>query len=400
MNKRLKNGMKIRICEMKNSDSITFILKLNSGSATEPKNKRGLTHLVEHMCFRGHCGKTQEEFYYAIEKIGAHLRGATYRDCILFEITVLRQYISDAVDIIRGLFEDNEWTYEDIRREKNVVLCQMQGASDWCFRQLIYDFFCKSSAGECSLGTANKVLRCTKRDLTTAKKELFTASGAELIVVGNVTEAEAARIESVFSDVPDSKDKKMIDITPKRFLNRDSRDFHYYNDDSEESVLAVAFDIEKCGQMRTSVEILRSALCGGLFSPFMLKLREELGLLDEITSGCDFYDFGGIMYLIFQTDKENAGVLETAVNELFLKHPNIIDMRTFECAKAAFTDRVLALESTSRDFANILAFNESISSIDEYISQYSAITLEEVHSVAQEIIKRQNATAYFYNYLR
>lgn len=397
MRKVLNNGITVRTSRTDKSDSVCLILKLSGGAAWEEKIRRGITHLVEHLCFRRFRGMSQADFYYEIEKIGGHLRGMTYRDCVMFEITVLKKHLGAALNIIRGLFNENGWTREDIRREKQVVLRQLENSGEWKHKQLMYDFFCKAPAGECVLGTKNKILRCTQSNILHWKNVLFNPMNAEIIAAGDITDADEKQIEATFSDIPKRSENVLSDIKPARFLTRTKLDVHDYEYDSDFCALSLAFDIDTKEINRRAAEILHSALARGLLAPFNMRLREELGLLDEITSGCEFYNFGGIMYFMFEASKTQADVLLGEISRLFSEQTSALDVRAFECARAAFTDRAKALDFTPRDFAYILAFDDGIDSFEQYISQNSKVAYDDVSSAAKEIFREANVTVNTYN---
>ncbi len=397
MIRKLDNGIIVRSCFLKNSNSVCLILKLNIGSAWEKQNRRGITHLVEHLCFRRHKGISQSDFYYKIEKIGGHLRGITYRDCVLFEITVLRKHLFEAIDILRGLFDENRWTYEDIRKEKQVVLRQIEDSGEWKHKQLIYDFFCKAPAGEYIHGTENKVMSCTKNNINIWKNTIFNTNLAEIIVVGNIIEKDMSHICDIFSDIPKSSSILLSEIKPKRFLSRNKCDTYFYEDGEESAALSLAFDIDTEHIQKRYMNILHNALCCGLLSPFTMRLREEKGLLDQITSGCDFYSFGGVLYFIFEVEQKNFELLSSSVSDLFVDQIKNLDKRAFECAKAAFTDRAEALLFTPCEFAYFLAFNGEISSPEQYLDEYVSVEYDAVCEIAANVLKKENVTINIYN---
>ncbi len=389
--------MKIRVCKKALQESVTLVLKLNGGFFEEEKNKRGITHLTEHLCFRKYQGMDQADFYYEIEKIGGHLRAMTCRDCVLFEITVLKKHLLKAAEIIRGLFDENGWTYDDIRREKQVVLCQLEKAGDWHHKQMMYDFFCRSTIGKPLIGEKSSVLRITKNEIDNHKKALFSANRAELILVGSLNDSEAEEIANLFCDIHSFSEEKRKNITPARFTARNKCDLHYYQDGSEEKALCLSFDINKKYTKPRVAEMLCNTLAKGLLSPLSMRLREEMGIIDEVDSGCEFYDFGGIMYFIFEASGHSAAKLFSAVSAVFAEQKTQLDARAFECAKKAFTDRIRATENTPRDFAYIMAFDDDVSDFDGYVDYNETITYQNVTNAAKQIFTLENAAISFYN---
>ena len=195
----LQNGITLRSCQLGNTHSITLMLMLRGGAAWEPARQKGITHLVEHLCFRRCAGMCQEEFYDKVECTGGYLRGITYRDRVLFEITVSPSHFNEAADILRNLFQENGWTYEDIRREKAVVFRQMEDGNDYCLETMISDLFNHSPCGEPVAGTRKKLEKLTRPQIEAHKAELFRSKNREIILAGPISPDHIRYAREVFS---------------------------------------------------------------------------------------------------------------------------------------------------------------------------------------------------------
>lgn len=384
------NGITIRACRMEGTHSITLILFLNGGAAWEPARQKGITHLVEHLCFRRCAGIPQEEFYYRIERTGAYLRGVAYRDRVLFEMTVSPPHFDEAVNILRDLFEENGWTHNDIRREKAVVFRQVEDANDYCLETMISDFFNHSSSGEPIMGTNRKLERLTKPQIEKYKQELFCSENCEVILAGPITLDHIQYVRNRFSSVAKTAAKERPDITPKYFLNRQSKHDQLFADETNTVKVGLTFDIDTSKVLPIEAELLRQLLCSGLLTPLTMRLREELGLLHEIQSNTEFFDFGGLMYFIFRVDKDDALLLMEEVTRILVRQKECIDRKAFDCVYAAYTDGARSLFDDPRRFAYELAFDCGITTPQRYIERNRSIAYEQIASAAKEIFKPQN----------
>lgn len=386
----LQNGITLRSCQRGNTHSITLMLMLRGGAAWESARQKGITHLVEHLCFRRCAGMSQEEFYYKVECTGGYLRGITYRDRVLFEITVSPAHFNEAADILSSLFEENGWTYEDIRREKAVVFRQMEDGNDYCLETMISDFFNHSPCGEPVAGTRKKLEKLTRPQIKAHKAELFCSENCEIILTGPISSDPIRYVQEAFSFVTRSAAKECADIMPTYFLNRQSKHDQLFVDEADMVKVGLTFDIDTSKVLPIEAELLRQLLCNGLFTPFTIRLREELGLLHEIRSNTDFFNFGGLMYFIFSVHKGDTFLLMDEITKILAQQKKCIDKRAFECVYAAYTDGAGILFDDPRSFAYELAFDDGITTPQSYVERNRSITYEQIGRAAKEIFKPQN----------
>lgn len=386
--KTLDNGITIKSCKMENTHSVTIILSLKGGAAWEPISQKGITHLVEHLCFRRCNGMEQKKFYYQIERVGGWLRGVTYRDSVLFEITVHPKYFNEAISIISSLFYENGWTNEDIRKEKAVVCREIDDRNSWAFHQIMYEFFEHKSAGDFIAGTQAKVMRLSKPQLVKWKKQLFATNNATIIITGNMSDIDIENAHNLFAKVPKNISPVFEDIMPKSFLSRKNTDDKYFTDDCNYIKIALSFDIDYKKISVIQAEILESTLCRGHYAPFDLRLREDLGLIYETESNVEFYNFGGQLYFIFDVHKDKALLLLDEVTALILEQKRCLNQKAFECVKTTITDGKENLLVSPRDFAYLI--DDKITTPQSYLDKNRAVTYQEVQQAARDIFKTEN----------
>jgi predicted Zn-dependent peptidase len=378
---------------MEGTHSITLILILKGGAAWESRGQKGITHLVEHLCFRRRDGMNQEEFYYKIERLGAYLRGVTSRDRVLFELTVIPERLGAAADVLGSLFEENGWTREDIRREKEVVFRQLEDGNDYCLETMISDFFNHAPAGEPIAGSRKKLERLTRPQLEAHKAELFDSARCEIILTGPITPDHTRYARKRFSRLVKSASKKLADITPERFLAREARHDRLFTGEADKIKIGLTFDIDTSKITPIQAELTRGLLCDGLLTPFAARLREELGLLHEFQNNLEFYDFGGLLYFIFGAREDQAAQMMDEITGILARQRERLDKRAFECVGAAYTDGMAALFDSPRRFAYELAFDSGISTPQSYIERNRQITYEQLGETAREIFRSRNMIA-------
>lgn len=241
----LANGVVIKACTMPDTHCVTLLLALKGGAAWEPLAQNGVTHLVEHLCFRRAGGVPQEPLYFDIERTGGHLRGVTYRDSVLFELTVHPKHFHAAAAILRRLFDDNGWTHEDIRREKQVVCRQIEDSHAYLLPTMLSDFFDRAPSGEPVIGRSGKVNRLSRAAIEQWKDQLFNTHCATLIPTGDFSRDDLRHAEELFGTIGRARATALADIRPATFLLRSGAQNGLYTAEEDRVTLGLTFDVDK-----------------------------------------------------------------------------------------------------------------------------------------------------------
>lgn len=375
MKKILENGIVIHSLDLPDTKSVTVLLSLYGGAAWEKRAQKGITHLVEHLCLRRVAGKKQSDVYYDIESVGGILRAVTYRDRVVFEITLPKEHLFRALILLRDMFEENGWTNEDIRREKEVVCREIESSGDWCYKRMIYDFFDEQPQGDYICGTVSKVSRISKNELAKWKERLFCTEGTEIVIAGAGTDTA----ERLFNDLKMKKQTFCEDISPKGFLCREDCDDRIYTYDSNTVWVVLNFDIQQ--EYIKNARLLKDALCGNLYSPILLKLREECGLIYEACADVQEYTFGGLMYFMFEVSADKTAHFTQELATIFKQEKACLCKKAFECAFAYMKDGYKSLSD--------MAYSVFRDTTD--------LSYESVSSTAKHIIKPENMRIMFYD---
>ncbi len=374
---KLKNGIVINSLKMENTDTVSAILMLKGGVIYEPRNLNGITHLIEHLCFRRLAGIPQRELYYKVERNGGYLRGTTYRDCIIFELTMPKEYFVDIPCILRSLFDDNRWTYEDIRLEKEIIYREIEQTGDWTYKRIVYDFFEEKSYGAEILGTKNKIKKLTYKQIIDWKNKLF--ENPQIVLCGNFSDIQLDEFCKSFTDIPSLKNKEPVDIMPESFLMRNSKSDRCYTEQGDYLNLGISFDLNID---KPTANLMVKTLFGLGISPFNMRLREEMGFVYDIDTSFSYFDFGGILTIILDVHKDKAVNLIKEFAKTLIEQKQQIDYKAFECAQKRldFENRITV--QNSRDMAYLVAFDES--------NDFAKITYEQIQNGARKVFLPQN----------
>src|ERR1700722_11044628 len=118
----LPNGVRVVSERVTHVQSASIGLWVGVGSRDEEDPKRGISHFIEHMLFKGTPRRSAREIADAIESRGGHLNAFTSKEATCYEARVLSEDLPLAVDILTDMLRNSLFDPEEIQREKGVVL--------------------------------------------------------------------------------------------------------------------------------------------------------------------------------------------------------------------------------------------------------------------------------------
>ena len=127
---KLPNGMTILCWPQAHLHGIEFGLYLKGGPIYETEETQGVSHLLEHLCFRGLGGLSHDELQRGLNRIGAELEGMTTAEALVFRLSTLPRYFDGVLEVFLRFFDGTPWTAEQIEQEKQVVLRQIEQAEE------------------------------------------------------------------------------------------------------------------------------------------------------------------------------------------------------------------------------------------------------------------------------
>ncbi|MEO2154401.1 MAG: pitrilysin family protein [Nanoarchaeota archaeon] len=215
----LDNGIPLNLIKTK-AETIGFGFSVKIGSAFEEKEKRGISHFLEHMLFKSNKRYKAEEINKTIELSGGKVNAFTDRDITAFLFEVVPEGFEKALDIFYNMFINDKYKEDEFKTEKEVVKSEITiYESNPSYK--IYDLAFKSLFGESDLGepivgTIETINNVEKEDLEEFKANYYTTDNIELFLVGNFKDKHINLIKNTFGKIEESKSKKKKEPTIKK----------------------------------------------------------------------------------------------------------------------------------------------------------------------------------------
>ncbi|MBQ8536629.1 MAG: insulinase family protein [Clostridia bacterium] len=392
----LANGMTVLACPMDQLHSIEMGLYFKGGALYENRQNQGISHLLEHLCFRSLNGLTQRELYAKLDAIGATLRGSTYQEALTFRLETAPKYFDAALELMSRFFLPYTWTPEEIDQEKRVVLRQIQNDAPG-FQEKILTKYWQSKAGAFPLmGTEKSVTEMTAATIHKWKKNVFQPQNACFVITGNFSQGMLSAVQSVFEEIANTTQEPPFEqTTPVDFCMRDGRSDQVINGDWDWAQVQLSFDVDDDLVFPLCTDVLNWILGVGLSSSLFMELRETLALTDDI-----------------QSRVETAGLFRRLTIDYFVPHEHLVEslerigtilsgfkryvpVSQMERTRAFFTDNLRFQYDQASEMNELMGFawlsdNIAETDLETQAAMYEDMTCEDLNNAAQAIFRPEN----------
>src|SRR5476649_1915012 len=158
---RLSSGLSVVTDRMPHLESATLGVWVGAGSRDEKPDEHGISHMLEHMAFKGTTRRSARQIAEAIEAVGGDLNAATSVESTAYYARVLKADVPLALDVLSDILSDPTFDPNELRREQNVIVQEI-GATEDAPDDLVFDrlqetAFPEQPVGRSILGTPDSV---------------------------------------------------------------------------------------------------------------------------------------------------------------------------------------------------------------------------------------------------
>jgi predicted Zn-dependent peptidase len=387
----LDSGVRVVTERVPGVRSVALGFLIGTGSTVERDEQAGISHLLEHMLFRGTERFGSEEIDQIFDEMGAEANAGTDKEATSLYTRVLDGHLARAFDVMSDMI----WRprFGELEAEREVVLEEIamyeDDPQDRVFEELERAIFGGHPLGRPVIGTAEAVSAVTREHLRDYHRERYTPGSIVIAAAGSVehetlVELAAAAAPGADQAAPAApgSDAGRPDFARRvRFLEKETEQFH---------VCVGGAGMPRDDERRFALRVLEGVLGGTSSSRLFQEVRERRGLAYSVFSYSNLYAHTGEVGVYVGTRPENlAEALEVVAVELrrCVEHPATEQelMRSRENLKGRM---VLGLESTGARMGRLGAavLNEQpVLSADEVIERVDAVTLDDLRAVAEEL---------------
>jgi len=396
----LANGLTVLSETMPGVRSVAFGAWVRAASLHEPRELMGVSHLLEHMVFKGTARRSAKQIALELEALGGSLDAYTSREHTVYQARVLDEHLDVAADVIGDFVFGPSLRATDLDLERKVVLEEIAMVDDTP-DDLVFELHNESLWGRhpygySILGTRDSVSALRTTDLRALHERAYHPSQLIVAASGHVEhDALLETLERTGWTSRSGGDASRLDVpTPvaeppvRRHVARDGAQTH---------IVVGSTTVAHGDARRHAVILLSTMLGGGMSSRLFQRIREELGLAYSIYTFQSFHADVGMHGVYVGTGPETArDALEAIGTELADVAERGLPEAELAMGKSQLKGQItLSLESvTSRMYrcAGVELYGEPYRSLDEMLALIDAVTPEEVAGVARDFFAPERQT--------
>ncbi len=387
----LPNGLTVLSEQMPGVRSVSFGAWIRSASVHERAEEMGVSHLLEHMVFKGTERRSAAEIALALEAVGGGLDAYTSREHTVYQARVLDAHLELAADVIGDMVFHPALRDADLTLERRVILEEIAMVEDTP-DDLVFELhnaalWGQHPLGYSILGTRETVSRLGTAELRALHERAYHPEQIVVAVAGNVQHDALLEVlaRTGWTDQPrGGHPQPMVapvpDVAPEvRHVDRDGAQTH----------LVVGSRAVRHGDPRRHALVLVSMLMGGgMSSRLFQRVREELGLAYAVYTFQTLHELTGMHGVYVGTGPETAPRALDAIRvELRRLADEGLPASELAMGKEQLKGNlVLSLESpASRMYraASVALYDEPYRSLDELLALVDAVDEAAVRDVAR-----------------
>lgn len=393
----LPNGLRVLLVPQADAIATTVLVLVTAGSKYETKRINGLSHFLEHMCFKGTTKRPKAiQISSMLDGLGAEYNAFTSQEWTGYYAKVRAEKSYEALELISDLYVNPIFDAAEMEKEKGVVIEEINMYEDLpprrvseLFTQLLYG---DQPAGWDIAGKKEIIERLTREELITYRNAHYVAKGTIIVIAGAFNKAKAlAEIKTHFKNI--SREKKSDKLKTKEHQTKPELLVQFKKSDQTHFVVGCrAFDAHDT--RRYALEVLSDLLGGGMSSRLFERVRNELGAAYYVKSSVDLSSDHGFLSVAAGVHHEKLfTVVEAVLKELQSLATTLVTPGELMRTKDHLAGHLLlGLETTdalATYYGGQEVLGDRIQTPKDLTARIQKVTAEEVREVARFFVRNE-----------
>jgi predicted Zn-dependent peptidase len=388
---RLPSGLTIITDSMPHLQTASLGVWVGSGSRDEETNEHGISHLLEHMAFKGTKRRSARQIAEEIEQVGGDLNAATSSETTAYFASVLKTDMPLAVDVLSDILANPTFEAAELKREQNVIVQEI-GASEDNPDDLVFDYlqstaFPNQPIGRPILGTRETVCSFKEPNLRAYLARNYRGPDMVVAATGAVEHgAVVAEVERRFGQFNGSAAPMPQAASFGGGTRLEARDLEQVH---------IALALEGLAQRHAdyfSLQVFTIILGGGMSSRLFQEVREKRGLCYTISAFHAPYSDIGMFGIYAGTDAADVKeLMKVVVDETAAAAGTITEAEVNRAKAQIKVSLLMALESSgarARQLANqILVYGRPLP-IEEMVARIENVTVASTRAAGAALMAR------------
>ena len=389
----LDNGLRIITCPMPHTRSVSVCIYMGAGSRYESDAQAGVSHFIEHLCFRGTKKRASaKDISGAIEGVGGVLNGGTDKELTVYWCKVAQPHFHLALDVLADMVLHSRFDKKDIEKERQIIVEEISMSKDapnqlvgMILDELLWP---DHPLGRDVAGTNKSVADMSRELMLDYMASEYSPANTVIAIAGNVQQDEAVNeVQKILGNWANKKTR--LDFVP--YIENKNPRMKIENRETEQTHLCLALPgLSLQHPQRFTLDLLNVILGEGMSSRLFLEVRDKLGLAYNIHSYLDHFQDSGALTVYAGVHPKKLEIGITAILEQLTGLKEKITEEELHKAKELSKGRLLLRMEDSRSVAGWVGgqeiLNGSIMDVEEVVAIIDKVTAEDMCKLAKELL--------------
>lgn len=391
----LKNNLRVAVDEMKDIETVSVGVFVNTGSRNETPKINGISHFLEHMAFKGTQKRNAKQIAEEFEGIGGRINAYTSKEKTVYYAKVLKQHAEFAVEFLSDILQNSTFDNVELEKERGVILQEIAMTNDTP-DDIVFDYFQdvaypKQPLGRSILGPVRNIKKFDREYFVNYMKSQYNYGNMAVVAAGNIKEADLLSwSQKYFTNLGEKK------LAPVKKAAYEGGDFRK-NKKLEQINLVLGFEgYSYLHEEHYTAQMLAMILGSGMSSRLFQEVRENRGLAYSIYAfNYNHFDSGIFGIYAGTTPEKTNELLRATIVEMKKICENISDKELARVRTQFEASLLMAKESTSGRMqklgGDIFAYNRIVSD-KEVLEKVMSVKKSDITDMAQKIISSSKPT--------
>ncbi len=398
---KLDNGMTVILEEDHSARVVAFQMYVRVGGADESDKEAGISHVFEHMLFKGTEKRKLGQIAGEIEAAGGYINAYTSYDQTVYHLAVASRYFDTGLDIISDAIQHSSFDPNELKKELEVVLEEIRMNEDnpgrTLYKNILSTAFTTHPYKRPVIGFTDTVKSFTREQILNFFKKWYVPNNMTLVIVGDFNRSKALEaIKNSFKDFkqgPDPGKARPAEPPQKELRTVISED------EIKETHLGMAFHVPELRHPDTyAIDVLANILGQGESSRLYQKLKEKKQIVHSISAYAMTPKEPGAFFITANLEAKNVKeTIEEVMKELHRIKSEGVSIGELEKAKLNLESEFVYERETMEGRARQLGYFEvtagDITFESKYINGISKVTSEDIKKTANKYFMEDNLTA-------
>ena len=394
---RTNTGIEVIFDKLESISTCSVGVFVKTGSRDESDTEEGISHVLEHMIFKGTPTRNYFEISDEIDYLGANVNAHTTKEETVFYINALTQFLGKSVDILFDIVTNSTIDEKELEKEKDVIVEEIKmykDSPDDLVFEMNYADCINGQYGKPIIGTEASVKGFTAEEIRKYYRERYTKDNILIVVSGNFDKDEITqKVDEYFGKLADKK----VNRREKTEFSFNAGKRVVSKDINQVNICITHQSVDYNSKNKIYTDILSSIIGGSMSSRLFQEIREKNGLAYSVYTYNQYYLSGGLTSTYIGTNLENyEKAIEITLSEFRKMRENGVTEDELQKAKNKYMSRIAFAMENPRSrmiiLVNYYIRKNEILDAEKIKNEINAVKLIDVNNFAKTGYLTENIT--------